>query len=55
MQLAKGLLEKGGREVVIEYFKRCRKFWKMGQEKLDRWTKEVESGIDPDFGANLLF
>jgi len=55
MQLAKELLEKGGKEVVLEYFKRCRKFWKMGGEKLDRWTKEVKAGVVPDFGANLKF
>jgi len=29
MSLAKDLLEKGQRDVVLEYFELCRKFWKM--------------------------
>ncbi len=29
MTLAKDLLEKGERDAVLEYFMRCRKFWKM--------------------------
>lgn len=53
MGLAKALLDKGERETVLEYFQRCRAFWKSGGERLDRWTKEVEAGRIPDFGGNL--
>lgn len=53
MQLAKALLEKGERDVVIEYFNRCGTFWMMGRRKLARWTASVKSGKNPDFGANL--
>lgn len=55
MTLAKDLLEKGERDVVLEYFMRCRKFWKMDYGKLDRWMHEVMDGKTPDFGANLLY
>ena len=53
MRLAKELLEKGGKDVVLEYFKRCRRFWKLGGKKLDQWTEDVKAGRIPNFGANL--
>ena len=55
MSLAKDLLEKGERDVVLEYFEACRKFWKMGEDDLDKWSKEVKAGTIPDFGANLVY
>ena len=55
MSLARDLLEKGEREEVLQYFELCRKFWKMGQEQLDQWTKDVKAGKTPDFGANLVY
>ena len=54
MSLAKDLLEKGERDVVLEYFELCRKFWgKLHGDQLDKWGKEVKDGKTPDFGANL--
>jgi hypothetical protein len=55
MSLARDLLEKGEREVVLQYFDLCRTFWKMDYGSLDRWTKDVKAGKIPDFGANLVF
>lgn len=55
MSLAKDLLEKGERDVVLQYFDLCRKFWKMGNDNLDQWTKDVKAGKAPDFGANLVY
>ena len=55
MSLANNLLEKGERDTVLQYFELCRKFWKMGQQKLDTWSQEVKDGKVPDFGANLLY
>ena len=55
MSLANDLLEKGERQAVLEYFVRCRKFWKMQNGKLDEWSVEVEAGKIPDFGANLVY
>jgi hypothetical protein len=55
MSLARDLAEKGEKDVVVEYFDQCRKFWRMGTDKLDKWTKEVRVGIMPDFGANLVY
>ena len=55
MQLAKDLLARGEKEVVLEYFDRCGKFWKSGSERLEAWSKSVNEGRTPDFGANLRF
>ena len=52
MTLAKGLLEKGQTEVVLEYFDLCAKFWRY-QPRLGEWTAAVKQGTIPDFGANL--
>jgi tetratricopeptide (TPR) repeat protein len=55
MTLAKELLEKGEREVVLAYLQSCAKFWKMGGDKLQDWIATVKAGGVPDFGGNLLY
>ncbi len=55
MSLAKDLLEKGEREVVLEYFELCRNFWQMDYGKLNQWTRDVKAGDIPNFGANLIY
>jgi len=55
MTLAKELLEKNERQVVLDYFELCGKFWKFGDEKLKKWSELVKNGQVPDFGANLLY
>jgi tetratricopeptide (TPR) repeat protein len=57
MSLAKELIERGERDVVIEYFRLCRRFW-IGDEPdaaLDEWTAIVATGGMPQFGANLHY
>ena len=55
MSLASDLLEKGEREVVLEYFELCRKFWQLDMGRLDKWSQEIKSGTIPNFGANLVY
>ena len=57
MTLARHLLKRGEREVVLEYFGLCRNFWKMGVEdgRLDRWSLVVTNGGIPEFRANLVY
>ncbi len=55
MTLAKLLLERGERAIVLEYFSLCRVFWEGHFGKLDDWTIQVKAGRIPDFGANLVF
>jgi hypothetical protein len=54
MRLAKELLEKGEREVVIQYFDLCAKFWENHNGRLERWKTIVKQGGVPDFGASLF-
>ena len=53
MSLAAELLERGEKEVVLEYFELCSKFWP--SDKLADWTALVEGGRMPDFGGNLVY
>jgi hypothetical protein len=55
MHLALELLRAGDREVVLQYFTLCRRFWQLGLPQLDRWTADVTAGRVPDFGSNLLY
>lgn len=55
MRLARDLLAKGEKEIVLEYFKLCGKFWKMGKDRLVEWSALVEKGETPRFGGNLEY
>ncbi len=55
MSLAKALLEKGEKDAVLKYFTQCAKFWKLGKNRLAKWTEEVKVGKIPNFGANLVY
>jgi hypothetical protein len=55
VSLAKDLLEKGERDVVIQYLGLCRKFWALESGRLDEWIQEIKDGKIPDFGANLIY
>ncbi len=55
MSLARDFIEAGETDVVLEYFALCRVFWSMGERSLDRWSRDVEKGAMPRFGANLYY
>lgn len=55
MTLAKKLLQKGEKDVVLKYIELCSKFWKMGKDRLDKWSVVVKDGKIPDFGPNLNY
>ncbi len=55
MSLAKELLEKGEKSIVLGYFELCSKFWKSGKDHLDTWSAAVRDGKMPDFGPNLRY
>ena len=52
MALAKELLQKGEKDVVLKYFELCLKFW-YRKELLHKWSVVVKNGKIPDFGNNL--
>jgi tetratricopeptide (TPR) repeat protein len=49
MSLARELLAKGKRDIVLEFLKECSKFWKSSNGICDQWIKEMENGGTPDF------
>jgi tetratricopeptide (TPR) repeat protein len=51
MTLAKELLGRGERQIVLKYFEMCAKFWVSGSSKLEEWAATVKGGGLPDFGA----
>jgi len=53
MSLAKELLEKGERDVVIEYLSLCAVFWKSGKAVLDNWLATVKGGGVPSFESRI--
>jgi hypothetical protein len=53
MGLAKDLLEKGEKQVVLDYFELCRKLWSNGGAQLDQWSQQVKDGKIPNFGGSL--
>jgi hypothetical protein len=55
MSLAKELLEKREREIVIQYFDLCSRFWKNDFSNLNNWKEIIRKGEIPYFGANLVF
>jgi hypothetical protein len=55
VSLAKDLLEKGEKEIVIEYLTLCKSFWEMHRGRLDDWIALAQAGRVPDFGANLVY
>ncbi len=55
MSLAKELLGRGERDVVLDYFVLCSQFWKSGADRLGTWTEDVKQGNVPDFSANLRY
>ena len=53
MRLAADLLDRGERDVVLEYLELCSNFWPRGE--LEDWAALVQAGRIPDFGANLVY
>lgn len=53
MSLAKKLLLRGEKQIVIEYLTICEDFWK--KDVLEKWKKEILDNKIPDFGGNLVY
>ena len=53
MRLAADLLERGEKDIVLEYFELCSSFWP--SDKLQDWTALVRAGRTPDFEAHLIY
>ena len=53
MRLARELIEKGERDVAVEYLELCAKFWKNEGGKIAGWTAVIKDGGMPNFAQNL--
>jgi len=55
MSLAKELLERGEKDVVLQYLELCKSFWTSSRGQPDRWIEEIKAGKIPEFGPNLNY
>jgi len=55
MLLAKELLAKEERDVVLQYLDLCAKFWKPKDDRLEDWKETIKKGEMPDFKTNLVY
>ena len=57
MRLAKELLEKGEKETVIQYINMTKRFWWwiFSLYKTMKWKRQINKGMIPDFGGNLVY
>jgi len=53
MLLARELVDRGRCDAVLDYFRRCGRFW--DDPRLGTWAADVEQGRTPNFGANLSY
>ena len=54
MLLAKAVLDRGRRDVVLQFIDLCKEFWPAGSNTLLQWTGAIRAGATPDFGRNLI-
>jgi tetratricopeptide (TPR) repeat protein len=50
MTLAKELIDRGERDVVINYLTMCNDFWQTDDHRPDQWIRVIQQGGVPDFG-----
>jgi len=57
MRLAKGLLERGETDTVLQYLHKVSRFWKDDEagKLLKTWEQDIRKGKIPNFGANLNY
>lgn len=51
MVLAQELLDQGRVQSVLEYLRRCQRFWQADNGRLARWIEEIEKGEHPQLRA----
>jgi hypothetical protein len=53
MSLARELLERDERQVVIDFIHLCREFWELGRDRLAEWIAVVQRQQVPDFSGSV--
>jgi hypothetical protein len=54
MVLAKELLEKGKRDVVLQYLENCLTIWPRGETTLQIWIDDIKADRMPNFGSTAF-
>ena len=54
MTVARVLIERGDKDTVIEYLRRCRNLWPKGAPLLDRWQTQIRNGRTPNFNNRTI-
>jgi hypothetical protein len=52
--VARVLLQRGDKETVIEYLRRCHNLWPKGAPLLDRWQTQIRNGRTPNFNNRTI-
>ncbi len=55
MTLAKELLDRGQKDTVLAFLKKCSKFWTSPLGPCNKWIQQMEEGQTPDFRMNLSY
>ena len=55
MVLAKELLERGKRDVVLQYLENCLAIWPGGERTLQIWIDDIKANRTPNFGGSSTF
>jgi len=53
MRLAMELLDRGRKDTVLVFLKKCLRFWTLPTNPCSGWIREIEEGKTPDFRTNL--
>jgi hypothetical protein len=53
MGLARLLLQRGQRDAVVKYMRKCQRFWRQGY--LQQWIDELEAGKKPDLSSHCFY
>jgi beta-lactamase regulating signal transducer with metallopeptidase domain len=54
MSLVKELLDRGRKEAVLQFLRKCQKFW-FNKSQSDRWIQQIEQGQTPSFGLTVAW
>jgi hypothetical protein len=47
LDLANRLLAQGQTSTVVDYLRRCQRFWKLGEDRLEEWITHIQAGHRP--------
>ena len=55
MILSQMLLDSGEVDAVLKFLECCKETWYPGTSEIELWSRQINAGEQPDFGANLNY